>query len=236
MLHHKIYHLWTFHFQWKWCLTHFLPPFFNTLAPLSPVCGVFFDNFQRLRCSDLSIALLHEMATVAAAFCWCCRLMAGGFLPVALWFGRIFWVCLASSGWRCHNCLLLRLMILLFSRMHFLLGNIPICIPDDAHHASQPASQPAMNCILIRFMMVSRWGPRTNPLRSQPDLLPFGGDAKAKYSYWKKSNERDIQHSIKLNNCLLCPFHRTLATFFYPEIGRCCVNKSLKQKCLRAVH
>jgi len=25
--------------------------------------------------------------------------------------------------------------------------------------------------------------PRTNPLRSQPDLLPFGGDAKAKYSY-----------------------------------------------------
>jgi len=31
-------------------------PLLNTFSPLSPVCGVFFDNFQRLRWSDRSIA------------------------------------------------------------------------------------------------------------------------------------------------------------------------------------
>lgn len=106
-----------------------------------------------------------------------------------------------------------------------------------AFQVMRTARHPAMNCILIRFIMVSRWGPRTNPPHSsrltahssEPDL--YGG-AKTKT---KTQNTEKKRYSA---------FHKVEQLFIVPiplrsleiAVAGCCVNKSLKQKCLRAVH
>lgn len=148
------------------------------------VCGAFFDNFQRLRGSDLCMRwqLLLLLLVMLLFDGWMAGLldgwMAGGFsiCCIMIWtdFLGLFWpaadadaaadapaVCYCA-WWFYYfpECISYWVIFrFAFQVMRITLPAIP------------PSNQPAMNCILIRFMMVSRWVPRTNPPRSRPDLL-----------------------------------------------------------------